>query len=119
MIEDEDKDEDECIGLGPEVLRRLGLEVVDEGIRPIVGALNSRGYTTWASCAGGEGHDHSVAWISFDEAISRGLNPKDLSEIRKIVKEYTDIPFRVRKQEGLVDIKFLGAFGGSVGGIEE
>ena len=37
-----------------------GKKYLDEGVRPLVLLLNSKGFRTWASCEGGKGHDYPI-----------------------------------------------------------
>ena len=93
---------EEDIGLGSVALKRLGYDIIDEEIRPIVRALNEAGYYTWASCAGGRGHDeyqfedkkYCNAWISFENSP---VSKEDMVIIRDIVSQHTKVPFKVEK----------------------
>ena len=82
-----------------------GKKYLDEGVRPLVLLLNSKGFRTWASCEGGKGHDYPAGWITFYEDI-QPFSKEEVRELKDIVESYTSIPFKILYRGGLTSINF-------------
>ena len=89
---------------------------VDEALRPILSHLSSEGFpsTTW-SCQGGSWHESSTALFGLDGTFIE--SHADLDRIRRIIKEHTNVGFRISSGKGFFDskdymVKFLEPLGG-------
>lgn len=84
---------------------------VDEGLADILRDLNQSGYTTTSSCSGhltpvGDVGSESSGLIEFATGVV--VTSEDVEEVSRIVREYTDVPFLVRKGR-YARVKFEGS----------
>ncbi len=81
---------------------------IDPELNSIIEALWKEGYNTRSSCTGGSKHPSHFGYILLDRPNNYPLTSKQAAEVGRLVRRFTEIPFKVFKRGAII-------FEGSVG----